>query len=72
MNFYVYEDTINRRIRVHVGSCTYCKEGNGMNATRLSENRWHGPFATLEEAQVLAQSLKRKNTRTCLSCLVDS
>lgn len=69
MNFYVYESYASKRVRVHIGHCSYCNEGKGTKLIGHLDSRWHGPFDTLLGAKVLAKSLKRKNTRTCLICL---
>ncbi len=69
MNFYVYEDDKNKQVRVHAGSCKHCKEGQGTSASSGLIRRWHGPYATLAEAQVFALSLKKRSTTACLHCL---
>lgn len=69
MNYYVYEDDQANRARIHDGRCWVCNEGKGRQPNRQPNKRWHGPFLTLVEAQALAQSLAKKDTRNCWSCL---
>lgn len=69
MNFYVYEDDSRHYVRIHKGSCRHCNEGEGTHATRAPNKRWYGPYSTLSDAQNFAQSLKRKYTRNCMTCL---
>ena len=70
MNYYVYEDDSNRKIRVHAGSCKNCNEGKGKQLPGKL-NQWHGPYDTLAAAQAFAKSLRKRNTRTCQNCLPD-
>lgn len=72
MNFYVYEDDETKRVRVHTGRCGHCKEGQGRKSGRRPNNRWHGPYTTLSAAQTFAKTLKKKDTRTCGTCLEGS
>lgn len=70
MNYYVHEDNKNKKVRVHVGRCNYCREGKGMpHFPQDSDKRWHGPYDTLEDAQALASTLQVKDRRTCVHCL---
>jgi hypothetical protein len=69
MNFYVYEDMTRKLVRIHKGSCRHCNEGQGTRLTYSPYKKWYGPYATLVEAQEFAQSLKRKSTRNCITCL---
>ena len=69
MNYYLYESDINRKVRVHIGNCKFCKEGKVIAGTPALTSRWHGPFDTLAAAKEVAKSLKQKDTRTCALCL---
>jgi hypothetical protein len=71
MSFYVHLDYGRGYVRVHAGSCTYCKEGKASISSK-SKNRWYGPYETLEEAQAFAKNLKRRSTRACKLCLPNS
>jgi hypothetical protein len=35
-NFYVYENWTNTFTKVHRGSCTYCRDGQGFHGARQS------------------------------------
>jgi hypothetical protein len=38
--------------KIHVGSCGFCKDGNGNDeGTRADNGKWHGPFDTLSQAK---------------------
>lgn len=69
MNYYVYEDDMTDRVRVHTGDCGQCNEGKGKKPSRQPSNRWHGPFDTLTEAEAFAKTLHKKNTGNCGNCL---
>jgi hypothetical protein len=69
-NFYVYEDNKNKKVRVHVGHCNYCRDGKGLLTwTQEPAKKWYGPYDSLEEAQTLAKTLPEKDIRTCRHCL---
>jgi len=72
MNYYVYANYSNRRVRVHTGRCGYCNEGKGKSPTRYSKDKWHGPLDTLEVAQAFAKKLKVEDTLACQICLLGS
>lgn len=46
--YYVYEDDPTSTAKIHRADCCYCNNGRGIKDTRLSDNRWHGPFNTLQ------------------------
>jgi hypothetical protein len=69
MNYYVYKSDSKKQVRVHAGSCIYCKEGTVISVLSQSRNGWHGPFETLAQAQALAKSLELKDIRACRTCL---
>lgn len=70
MNYYVHADSQNKKARIHLGSCKYCKQGKGMSHfSQLPDKRWYGPYDTLESAQALAKTLPVKDIRTCGHCL---
>ena len=69
MDYYVYASDTNRKVRVHIRTCMYCKEGKGIESIPQSDRGWYGPFDTLAPAQEFATSLQRKDTRTCSLCL---
>lgn len=69
-NFYVYEDNKNKKVRVHVGRCNYCRDGKGMPKwTQEPTKQWHGPYASLEDAKEFAKTLPEQDIRTCRHCL---
>jgi F-type H+/Na+-transporting ATPase subunit beta len=72
MNYYVYEDDKRQYARVHLGNCQYCNQGKGIFLTHPITTRWHGPFATVADAQAFALSLKKKNAGSCGHCLPNS
>ena len=69
MHFYIHEDSKNKKVRVHMGSCRHCKEGKGLPTSHAAGSRWHGPYGTVEEAQEVAKTIASKDTRFCGHCL---
>ncbi len=66
---WVYEDDPTDKAIIHKSTCGHCNDGRGRKASRLSDNRWHGPFASLQEAIDMALGTRRKTVRTCGACL---
>ena len=69
MTYWIYEDVVTNRARVHESTCPYCKDGQGTRGSRLSNNRWHGPYTTLDEATSVALKMERRDTKGCGHCL---
>ena len=70
MRFWVYENKIRNRARIHTSECRYCNDGKGVGgaADNTEADEWHGPFATFDEAEKHAISLGRKDTAACGAC----
>ncbi len=66
--YYVYEDDPTSKAKIHFADCGYCNNGAGIKGTRLNNNRWHGPFTTLQEAEEVAQRTKKKDISKCTIC----
>ena len=69
MNWWVYEDDDTNWVRVHRATCPDCNEGEGRYGSRRTDNRWHGPFPTRQEAIDKALSIGRKDAKGCGHCL---
>ena len=69
MNWWVYEDDVTKRVRVHRATCSDCNDGQGKSGSRLPDNRWHGPFPARQEAIDKALSTGRKDAKGCGNCL---
>lgn len=63
---FVYEDDPTNRARIHAATCRYYM--NRKHGTR-PDNRWHGPFASREEALVKLRELNKRDAGTCQHCL---
>lgn len=69
-SYYLYENWIHRRARLHRGSCSYCNYGRGtQGATAERTGRWYGPIGDRAEATARLQSLKHDNKKECGSCM---
>ena len=73
MTYWVYENIPLRRTRIHLSSCSFCRDGRGIHGggTRPS-GAWFGPFETIQEAERLAASRKRLDNQKCPECLPSS
>ena len=70
MDFWVYENwqAHGHRATVHRSECGHCNAGQGKTGGASSAHgRWHGPFATGEEAFSLAET-KAREARRCRVC----
>ena len=65
MEYWVYIDDPTDWARVHKGTCRYCNHGEGVKASRLSNNRWEGPFDHPNEAAFAAGSFGKGDADTC-------
>jgi len=68
MTYCVYENWTVRpdKAIVHRSDCPYAKGGPVTPATR--NGRWHGPFATVQEAFQAARRTGRTEVRGCKYC----
>lgn len=58
--FYVYENWTVEKARVHRAECPFCNDGRGMHPGASNRNgRWHGPFASRQQAAHVAQKTGR-------------
>ena len=70
MRFWVYENKIRNRARIHTAECRYCNDGKGVGgaADNIEADQWHGPFDLFAEAESKAVSLGRKDVAACGAC----
>jgi hypothetical protein len=69
MSYCVYENwrAHGHRATLHVGTCSFCKNGQGQTTgTRADNGKWHGPFSTLNAAQGVIPGV---SPRPCSRCL---
>jgi F-type H+-transporting ATPase subunit beta len=73
MNYWVYENRIAKRARIHLASCRYCNDGAGLGGdTSNDDDEWHGPFSNFEAAAEKAAQLPYKDVRPCGVCKPDT
>ncbi len=70
MSFWVYENKIRNRARIHTSDCRYCNDGKGVGGApdNTDADEWHGPFKTFATADKKAVGLGRKDTAPCGAC----
>lgn len=69
-DYWLYVDDPTDSARIHRGSCIWCNHGAGVKETRLSDNRWLGPFV-LDDAVTEAKRIGKRDTAGCGKCLPD-
>ena len=67
--YWLYIDDATNRLRVHEGLCIHCNHGEGIKGTRLSDNRWMGPFVTADDAVDESKRIGKRDTAGCGKCL---
>jgi hypothetical protein len=70
MAYWVYENAVVQKARVHRDDCSFCQSGRGIHGggTRRS-GRWFGPYSHLSQANEVAKSRKQPDTRACGVCI---
>ncbi len=69
MNFWVYENKIGKRARIHLATCRYCNDGQGVGGDQSNDDdEWHGPFSSFEAADAKATDLPHSDVRPCGVC----
>lgn len=70
MGFWVYDNTVNKRARVHRGDCVWCNEGRGRynGMADPSNGRFLGPFSTYAEAVGSEPMRTRTDVGDCATC----
>lgn len=65
----MYVDDPTSKARVHLASCRYCNNGQGVKDSRLPDNRWLGPFSNPDGAASVAVRENKRDTKPCGVCL---
>jgi hypothetical protein len=73
MEFWVYENTVHRKARVHRADCSFCSGGSGLHGGGPSlSGKWLGPFPDLDGAVAAAHSTRQDDVRACGICIGSS
>ena len=70
MSYYIYENSVHKYAKIHVGDCSHCNQGrgtHGVGGTRVRDE-WHGPFDHLKDAEQHQKSLRVKDKGNCGHC----
>lgn len=66
--FWVYDNRVHKRARIHRADCSYCNDGAGMHDDVADvAGEWLGPFAELRDARRAANRTGRE-ARRCQTC----
>ena len=69
MTFYVYDNTVNDRARIHRADCPHCNDGQGRDGhAERRHGRFFGPFTSYRDAAEKMATLGRRNTGDCGHC----
>jgi hypothetical protein len=68
--FWVYENTVHRKARIHRADCSFCSDGRGLHGGGESlSGKWFGPFTDFESASTAARNTRQDDVRDCGACL---
>lgn len=76
--FYIYENWTNTFALIHLGTCSFCNHGQGVQGrgNKTPNGQWHGVFPSLDEALSVARRVagghsngSAWNVRPCGVCL---
>lgn len=69
MKFFVYENWVRDRGRIHKAECSFCNFGQGRDGKWSNRSgKWHGPFDNRDEAFNAANLLGRREMAPCAVC----
>ena len=69
MKYYVYQNWHRVRARVHLGTCSHCKNGQGTQPQDSGQNgKWHDPFDSKDAAITLMLSFRYADSDLCKVC----
>jgi hypothetical protein len=70
MQFWVYENTIHRKARIHCSDCSFCADGRGIHGGgETISGKWYGPCSDLRSATAVAQNTRQPDIRPCGVCI---
>lgn len=66
MAYVIHKDDATNRARIHIDTCRhYLNRKPGP----LPDNRWHGPFVSLDAAWAKLKATGKSNVGECTNCL---
>jgi hypothetical protein len=70
LQYWVYENTIHKKTRVHLSTCSFCNHGRGIHGGgKTGSGEWFGPFDSLDAAITAAKRRGHDDLRSCETCL---
>ena len=70
MAYWVYENTVHKKARVHSAECSFCGDGHGLHGGgKTGSGNWYGPFPEIETAMTVARETKQSDVRGCNLCV---
>lgn len=70
MAYWVYENTIHKKARVHAADCSFCGDGRGLHGGgKTISGNWHGPFQEFQAAMAVAHGTMQSDVRGCNLCV---
>jgi hypothetical protein len=70
MAFWVYENTIHKKARLHKADCPFCNDGSGIHGGgKTGSGEWFGPFIDCDQAWQIARERNQPDLRSCETCM---
>lgn len=70
MAYWVYENTVHKKARIHTADCSFCGSGRGIHGGgKTASGNWYGPFPDLEIANTVADQTEQSDVRACNLCI---
>jgi hypothetical protein len=64
MDYWVFQDQLNKQVRIHRDDCGTCKGGRGRGLLGGSQGRtWHSPYRSYHEALAKAKEIGGERAR---------
>jgi hypothetical protein len=68
-DFWVYENWLLKRMRIHRGICRYCNNGTGWKPSDSGEyGKWHGPYSSHYAAADRTKAYEYWDVQDCAIC----
>lgn len=70
MAYWVYENTVHKKARIHTAACGFCGSGRGIHGGgKTVSGNWYGPFPDFAVANSAADQTGQSDVRACNLCI---
>lgn len=70
MAYWVYENAVHKKARIHTAACSFCESGRGIHGGgKTVSGNWYGPFPDFAAANSAADQTRQRDVRACNLCI---